>query len=56
MISSNVKLMMSNSNVKLITDNFTKEKKYNIETVLCKRAINSKNPGSKVLEVIITNY
>lgn len=43
---------MSNSNVKLVTDEF---KDYNIELVECKRAINSKKPNSVTNEVIIDN-
>ena len=52
---ANKKIMMSNSDVKLIRDNFTSEK-YNIISILCKRSINSKNPNSKTKEVIIKNY
>ena len=51
----NVKLMMSNSDVPAIHDSFD-EPNYNVATILCKRQINSKNPESKVNEVIITNY
>lgn len=51
----NIKLMMSNSDVKLVRDNFTNEK-YKIISILCKRSINSKNPESKTKEVIIKNY
>lgn len=43
---------MSNSCCKLVTDEF-KEKKYVIKKIMCKRSINSKNPESKVMEVII---
>jgi len=50
-----IKLMMSNSDVKLINDNFSLEK-FNIQKILCKRSINSKNPESKTNEVIIKNY
>jgi DNA adenine methylase len=32
------------------------KKKYNITSILCKRAINSKNPEAKAKEVIIKNY
>jgi DNA adenine methylase len=41
--------------VKLVRDSFTNEK-YNIESILCRRAINSKNPQLKTKEVIIKNY
>jgi DNA adenine methylase len=46
------KMMMSNADVDLVKNNF--RKKYTIETIECKRSINSKNPGEKVNEVIIT--
>jgi DNA adenine methylase len=49
------KMMLSNSDVSLVRDNFTNEK-YNITSILCKRAINSKNPEAKAKEVIIKNY
>ena len=52
---SNKKIMLSNADVKLVRDNFL-EDKYNISSILCKRAINSKNPNAKSKEVIITNY
>ena len=51
----NKKMMLSNSDVSLVRENFTNEK-YKITSILCKRAINSKNPESKTKEVIITNY
>ena len=54
-ISEKNMIMMSNANVKLIRDNLSPEK-YGYEVVSCKRAINSKNPGAKTDEVIITNY
>lgn len=44
------KFVMSNSNVKIVNETF---KDYKIETILCKRSINSKKPGSKAKEVII---
>ena len=47
--------MLSNSDVSLIHYNFSNEK-YNITSILCKRAINSKNPEAKAKEVIIKNY
>lgn len=52
---TNKKIILSNSDVSLIRDNFTNEK-YNITSVLCKRAINSKNPKAKTKEVIIKNF
>ena len=53
--NKDLKLMMSNSDVKLIRDNFSTEK-FNIKSIVCKRSINSKNPESKAKEVIIKNY
>jgi len=50
-----IKIMMNNADVKLIYDNF-ENKKYKIESILCKRKINSKNPNSITNEIIITNY
>lgn len=50
-----VKMMISNSDVSLVRDNF-KDNKYNIKSILCKRSINSKKPESKTQEVIIKNY
>lgn len=52
---SNIKIMLSNSDVCLVRENFTNEK-YKITSVLCKRTINSKNPKAKTKEVIIMNY
>jgi DNA adenine methylase len=52
---NNIKLILNNSDVSLIRDNFTNEK-YNITSILCKRSINSKNPESKTKEVMIKNY
>jgi DNA adenine methylase len=51
-----IKWMMSNSDTELVLDSFSDEKKYNIEKILCRRAINSKKPESKVNEVIIKSY
>ena len=48
------KFVMSNADVKLVRDNFGGDK-YKTESILCKRAINSKNPESKTSEVIIQN-
>ena len=46
------KFIMSNSNVKELKKIF---KSYNITKILAKRCINSKNPESKVYELLITN-
>lgn len=48
----NIKFVMSNSNTELVKKSF---ETYKIDEVLCRRAINSKNPGSTTLEVIIYN-
>lgn len=53
--NQNKKIMMSNSNVKLVIENF-QNSQYNIQEILCKRSINSKNPSAKTKEVIIKNY
>lgn len=53
--------MLSNADVGLVRDNFTTDK-YNISSILSKRAINSNNPQEKAKakakanEVIIKNY
>jgi len=52
---TNIKIMLSNADVSLVRNTFTNEK-YNISSILCKRAINSKNPEAKAKEVIIKNY
>jgi DNA adenine methylase len=53
----NIKMAMSNSDVEIIRNIFSaNEYNYTIETLLCKRSINSKNPDSKTNEVIIRNY
>jgi len=52
----NKKIMLSNSDVTLVRDSFCNNEKYNITSILCKRAINSKNPEAKAKEVIIKNY
>jgi DNA adenine methylase len=54
-LSKQLKLMMSNSDVKLVRDNFS-DISLNIKSIVCKRTINSKNPESKTKEVIIKNY
>lgn len=49
----NIKFMMSNVKVKIILEKF---KNYEIIDILCRRAINSKNPESTIYEVIVKNY
>ena len=53
----NIRMAMSNSDVEIIRNIFSaNEYNYTIETLVCKRSINSKNPDSKTNEVIIRNY
>ena len=47
------RFMMSNADVELVRANFSA---YRIESILCRRSINSKKPDSKTNEVIIKNY
>ncbi len=51
--NKNIRITMSNSNSDLVKDNF---KNYDSILIECKRAINCKNPNSKVKELIIKNY
>jgi DNA adenine methylase len=54
-VSEKAKLMMSNANVPLIREYFN-EDIYHYKVISCRRAINSRNPGAKTEEVVITNY
>jgi len=47
-----IKFVMSNAKVDLVTENF---QEYNCEDIIARRAINSKKPGSTTTEVIIYN-
>lgn len=47
-----IKFVMSNANVELVTDSF---KEYNCDAIVARRAINSKKPGSTTTEVVIYN-
>lgn len=48
-------IMMSNSDVELVRDNFPTDK-YNVMPIICKRTINSKNPKMITNEIIVKNY
>lgn len=48
----NIKFVMSNSNTELVKSSF---QNFQIEEIVCRRAINSKKPESKTMEVIIYN-
>jgi DNA adenine methylase len=52
--NNNVKLVMSNADVKLLKESFP-EPKYQTKIIVARRAINSKNPESKTNEVLIMN-
>tara|TARA_B100001758_G_scaffold246851_1_gene262996 strand:- start:4043 stop:4942 length:900 start_codon:yes stop_codon:yes gene_type:complete len=52
--NDNIKFLMSNAKVELVIKHFD-DKKYSIEEILARRAINSKNPGSTTTEVMIYN-
>lgn len=47
-----IPFLLSNSNTDFVKNSF---KEYSINYIECKRRINSKKPGSKTLEVLITN-
>lgn len=49
------KLLMSNAEVKLVKDAFPSPS-YKTKIISCKRAIHSKEPGTKTNEVLIANY
>jgi DNA adenine methylase len=51
----NIKFMMSNSDTELVRNNFI-DNNYIIEEIECKRRINPKKPGSKVIELLIKNF
>ena len=52
MKDNNIRLVMSNADVLLVRN---KMSRFNINSIECKRSINSKNPGAKTNEVIISS-
>jgi DNA adenine methylase len=52
----NIKWIMSNSHTQLVIDSFNDKNLYSTQKILCRRAINAKNPESKVNEVIIKSF
>ena len=48
-----ISFIMSNSYVEMVKEHFDNNEKYSVETIECKRSINSKDPGSKTTEVLI---
>jgi DNA adenine methylase len=49
-----IKILMSNAKVELVEEIF-KSGRFKCEDIIARRSINSKNPGSKTLEVLIYN-
>jgi hypothetical protein len=54
MKEKNVKMLMSNADVKLIKDSFPLPI-FTTTIISCRRAINSKKPDARTNEVLITN-
>ena len=54
MRSKDIKMLMSNADVKLVRDSFPPPS-YTTKIISCRRAINSSKPESKANEVLITN-
>ncbi len=50
-----ISFMMNNANVPLVRQAFP-DAIYSVDTIVCKRAINSKNPKATAKEVVIKNY
>lgn len=54
--AGNIRLMMSNSDVPIVKNEFPAAQGFTTNIIICKRRINSKNPRATTNEVIITNY
>ena len=52
-VAQHSSIMMSNADVEFVRKSF---QAYDMDAIVCKRAINSKNPEAKTTEVIIKNY
>jgi DNA adenine methylase len=55
MSSKNIRMLMSNAEVKLVTDAFPLPD-FNTKIISCRRAIHSKEPDARTNEVLITNF
>ena len=53
--SKRVKFLMSNSNVPLVEKSFPDDQ-YTVNKLLCRRSIHSKEPQTRTIEVLISNY
>lgn len=52
--TTQAKMLMSNADVKLVTDAFPSPR-FTVYKIECRRAIHSKDPSAKTMEVLITN-
>lgn len=53
--AKHIKFLMSNADVEMVTSAFPSPS-YSTKKINCKRAIHSKDPGTRTTEVLITNY
>jgi DNA adenine methylase len=54
--AKNIRMLMSNADVELVKNAFNDGEQYKVNTISCRRAINSKKPGARTNEVLIRNY
>jgi DNA adenine methylase len=54
--AKNVRILMSNADVELVREAFNNGEQYKVNTISCRRAINSKTPEARTNEVLIRNY